>query len=175
MRFWTRITGSFAEGFQDSQKPHSSSRRRLPMSLETLETRALLSNIPGVSLQYGNIAIHATQASGNVAVVSIDPANHNVKVSLNGQSQEFNRSQVYNITYTGSKSGHDSFTNNTNLVSLDFGYGGNNHITGGSSFNFVFFWGNTNTFTEPARSISDVFENGGKNDVIEDNGTVFVY
>jgi len=142
--------------------------------LETLEARGLLS-IAGVSLVYGNLAITATHASGNVAQVSIDPATHNVQVSLNGQSEEFGANQVYNVTYKGSSGGGDTFTDNTSLVSLEYGYGGNNHFTGGSSFNFVYFFGNSNSFNGPAGSISDVFQHGGQNDATQGPGTIYVY
>jgi hypothetical protein len=85
------------------------------MELETLETRNLLS-ISGVTLQFGNLAITAPNSSHNTAVVSIDTSNHNdVKVTLNGASEEFSPSLVANITYKGGSGGHDTFTNSTNL------------------------------------------------------------
>jgi len=175
MRFLSRFIGSFPEGSRARHKRHATGRRRSPVGCEMLEARALLSNIPGVSLQFGNLAITATKASGNVAVVSIDPSNHNVKVSFNGQSEEFKASLVDNITYTGGKNGGDTFTDNTNLVSLEYGYGGSNNFTGGTSYNYVYFWGNSNNFDGPAGSVSDVFEHGGKNDTTEDPPGAIIY
>jgi hypothetical protein len=139
------------------------------MELETLETRNLLS-ISGVTLQFGNLAITAPNSSHNTAVVSIDTSNHNnVKVTLNGASEEFSPSLVANITYKGGSAGFDTFTNSTNLVSLAYGYGGNNNFTGGGSYNYVYFYGNNNSFTDDvAGSVSDVFENGGSGDTIHD-------
>jgi hypothetical protein len=139
-----------------------------------LETRALLS-IPGVTLQFGNLAITATKASGNVAQVSIDSVTHNVKVTLNGNSEEFSASKVYNVTYKGGSGGGDTFQDNTSLVSLEYGYGGNNNFTGGTSYNYVYFFGNNNSFTGPAGSVSDVFENGGHGDTMHGSGTIYVY
>jgi len=130
-----------------------------------LEGRALMSNIPGVTFQFGNIAINATQASHNVAQVSINPIDHKVQVSLNGQSEEFSPSQVFNVTYKGGSGGGDTFTNNTNLVELAYVHGTGNHLTGGTSFNYAFFLpdGSTttpstpNTYDVQAGSFSDVW------------------
>ena len=152
-----------------------SSRQRSTLQIEVLEPRQATTGITGVSLNFGNLAIKAPLTSGNVAIISIDPANKYVQVSLNGQSEEFSPSQVANITYTGGSGGGDTFTNNTNLVSLGYGYGGNNKFTGGSSYNFVYFFGNNNTFTGPAGSINDVYEGGGHGDVILGTGTTHVY
>jgi hypothetical protein len=153
-------------------------RRLSPIDVERLETRDLLS-IAGVTLQFGNLAITAPNSSHNTAIVSIDTSNHNnVKVTLNGASEEFSPSLVANITYKGGSGGNDTFTDSTNLVSLAYGYGGNNNFTGGGSYNYVFFYGNNNSFTAVgAGSISDVFENGGTGDTIHnpDGATVQVY
>jgi hypothetical protein len=176
MRILSRILRSSPERRAVSQQRDSIRRHHAAsIGLETLDRRELLSSIAGVTLQFGNIAITAPKASGNTAEVSIDPSNHNVKVSLNGQSEEFSPTLVYNVTYIGGKSGGDTFSNDTNLVCLAYGYGGNNHFTGGASYNFVYFQGNSNTFTGVAGSVSDVFENGGKNDVIHDPGSIYVY
>jgi len=134
-----------------------------------------MSAIPGVSLTYGNLSIKAPNPSGNVAAVSIAHDN-NLLVTLNGQSEEFSVTGIYNITYTGGSQGGDQFTNNTNLVSLEYGYGGNNTFTGGTNFNYVYFQGNNNTFSAQVGAISDVFEDYGTGDIINKNGaTVQVY
>jgi len=171
--------GSVPEGSRARQERRPTGRRRSRIELERLETRNLLS-IAGVTLQYGNLAIQAPNTAsnvpGNVAVVSIDSSNHNnVKVSLNGASEEFSPSQVYNITYVGRQAGGDTFTDNTNLVSLDYGYGGNNNFTGGGSYNYVYFYGNNNTFTGVTGSYSVVFEDGGTGDTINDPGGLRVH
>lgn len=139
--------------------------RRAPIGLEALEGRALLS-IPGVSLQFANLSITATKASGNVAQVSIDPLNHNVKVSLNGQTEEFSAKLVANVTYKGGSGGDDTFVNDTSLVELAYGYGGNNNFTGGTSYNYVFFYGNNNSYNAQDGDFTDVFEDGGTGDAI---------
>lgn len=169
MRFFHRVAGSGSEGSRDRHQRRSNGGRRSGIGCETLEGRALLSNIPGVSLMYGNLSITAPKSSGNVAEVSIDPSTHNVKVSLNGQSEEFSASQVYNITYVGGSGGGDTFTNDTNLVELAYGYGGHNDFTGGTSYNFVYLYGNDNTYDAQAGSLfSDVFEDGGTGDTVSD-------
>lgn len=172
MRFLGRIIGAVSEGSRARhRRPTGGHRTRI--GCETLEGRALLTavstSIPGVSLTYGNLSITAPKSSGNVAEVSIDPSTHNVKVSLNGQSEEFSASQVYNITYVGGSGGGDTFTNDTNLVELAYGYGGHNDFTGGTSYNFVYLYGNDNTYDAQAGSLfSDVFEDGGTGDTVSD-------
>jgi hypothetical protein len=127
-----------------------------------MEGRSLLS-IAGVTLQFGNIAIVAPKASGNVAEVQIDSKTHNVEVSLNGQSEEFAASSVVNITYKGGANGGDTFVNHTDLTALYYGFGGGNTFTGGGAYNFVFFTGNNNTYNANGL-YSDVFEGGGSGD-----------
>src|ERR1700730_19094595 len=69
MRFLSRSTGLFQSTSGAREEYRSAGRRRLPMTLETLETRNLMS-VPGVSLSYGNLLIQApTGSSGNVAKV----------------------------------------------------------------------------------------------------------
>ena len=91
MRFLNRIIGS---GVKNPCNPCARQRRRsaLPrgsrIEIESLESRNLLS-IGGVTLSYGELSIVAPLLSGNKAAVSIDPTNQDVKVSLNGQSEEF--------------------------------------------------------------------------------------
>jgi hypothetical protein len=146
-------------------------RRRSPMALETLETRSLMS-IPGVSLAFGNLAITAPLGShGNEAIVSIDPSNHDVMVSFNGQSEEFSSSRVSSVTYVGGTGGGDTFTNNTSLTSVDFGFGQQNSFTGGTGYNYVLFFGGNNTYNEQAGSINDVFEIGGTDTINNINNT----
>jgi len=159
---------------RQDRRPHARQRSRI--ELESLEGRDLMSNIPGVSLHWGNLAITATHTSGNVAVVQIDPSTQKVEVTLNGNTEEFAAGLVANITYKGGSGGSDSFTDDTSLVSLDYGYGGNNTFTGGSSYNYVYFHGSGNTYNaQYAGSISDVFENGGTGDTIRGPGTVYTY
>jgi hypothetical protein len=147
--------------FGARQVHRSASRRRSPMAWETLETRSLMS-VPGVSVAFGNLTITAPMGShGNVAAVSIDPSNQDVMVSFNGQSEEFTPSKVFSVTYVGGTGGGDTFTNNTSLVSLDFGFGQNNNFTGGTGSNYVFFFGSNNTYNEQPGSFNDVFEIGG--------------
>jgi hypothetical protein len=154
---------SRASGARQARRP--TGRRRSPIALEMLETRNLLS-IAGVTLTYGNLAIHApTGNHGNVATISIDPSKHNVKATFNGQSAEFSASQVTTITYVGGTGGGDTFTNNTSMNSLEYGFGQHNTYTGGRGFNYVYFHSGGNTYNALAGSMNDVFEVGGRDTI----------
>jgi len=160
MRLFHRITGSLSEG-SPARDRRSAGPRRARIECEVLEGRALMS-LPGVVVQFGNIAITSTLASGNHAQVSI-AADHNVLVTVNGQSEEIT-GRVFNVTYKGSAGGGDTFVNSTNLVEAAYGHGGSNNFTGGSNYNFVYLWGNGNTYN--ANGFSDVMEHGGQHDAI---------
>jgi hypothetical protein len=164
VRFLRRVIGSLSRDLRARLGTTSTGRRRSRIELEALESRNLLS-IAGVTLMFGNLAITATKSSGNAAQVSIDSSTHNVAVSFNGQSEEFTAAQVSSITYKGGASGGDTFVNNTSLTSLAWGYGGGNHFTGGTGFNYTYFFGNHNTFTAQG-GISDVWEDYGVGDII---------
>src|SRR5262249_50275889 len=146
MRFLRRAIRSAISGFPHHRPRRSAGLRRLPIEFESMEERKLLS-IPGVTLRYGNLAITGTLSTGNVAKVWVDPANHYVAVSLNGQWEEFKPSLVTSVTYKSGSKGGDTFVNNTNLTNQNYGYGGHNHFTGGTGFNYVYLFGNYNAFT----------------------------
>jgi hypothetical protein len=164
MQFLRRIVDSNSSEPQAPLARAASRSRRPRIELEALEGRDLLS-IAGITLQYGNLAITAPKSSGNVAQVWIDPSTHNLAVSLNGQSEQFAASTVSNITYKGGASGGDTFVNSTSLTTLAWGYGGKNQFSGGTGYNYVYFFGNNNTFTAQG-GVSDVWENKGTGDVI---------
>jgi hypothetical protein len=188
MRLLSRSRDLVRGASRACQERRSTGRRGLRTELETLEVRALLSGITGVSVSpYGALMIEPPSASGhNTAEVSIDPSNKFVKVTLNGQTEEFNPSVtlIYNVTYDGGTLGYDTFADNTSLVSREVGYGTGNNFTGGTSLNYVYFdpengvaGGNTYT-AEGASSCSDVFEiGGGKPDTIinPDHATIQLY
>ncbi len=171
MRILSRFLGVGPVGSRARRRRLSADRHRSPMGLEPLEGRELMS-LAGVSVTYGNLLIKAPLASHNTAQVSIDSSNQYVKVTLNGSSEEFNPSSVpvYNITYVGASGGGDTFTDSTSLPSLDSGYGGNNTFTGGSGYNYVYFWGNDNTYNGQSSIMSDVWENYGSGDTINSKG-----
>jgi hypothetical protein len=178
MRFLSRSSGLVQSTFRAQEAHRFARRRRSPLALETLETRSLMS-IAGVSLSYSNLLIQAPSgSSGNAAKVWIDPATSNVNVSFNGQSESFSASQVSNITYMGGSGGGDTFENDTNLVSLDYGFGAGNNFIGGTSYNFVYFYGAGNTYSAPDGSTSDVSEIYGSDTVNSSSAasvTTFVY
>ena len=179
MRFFMKPIIGLLSGASDlRQARRPTGRRRSPMVLEKLETRNLLS-IPGVTLSYGNLAFKApTGSHGNVAMVSIDPSNHDVKATFNGQSEEFSASQVTSVTYEGGTGGGDTFTDDTSLTSLEYGFGENNNFTGGSGYNYVYFYSSGDTYNAEAGSLNDVFEVGGTDKIDNPDGaevTAYVY
>ena len=95
---------------------------------------------------------------------------HNVKVSLNGQSEEFAASKVLNITYKGGAGGGDTFVNDTAMTGVYWGFGGGNTFTGGRALNFMFFTGNGNTFNANGL-YSDVFTQGSGDRIINPSGS----
>jgi hypothetical protein len=125
-------------------------RRRQPLlTMEFLEDRDLkTTGIAGVSLSNGLLSITGTQLSGNTAIVSIDPTNQMVRVNLNGDSEEFAPSQISAVFYNGGQGGGDTFVNSTNLLAIEYGWGGNNTFTGGTGDDYMFMFGDNNTVTD---------------------------
>ena len=173
MRFLSRMMSLVSEGSHARPTRSAAGRRPLRMELEPLEGRALLSALAGVSVQYGNLAIQAPQASGNVAVITA-PAPNTVQLSLNGQCETFNTTQISitSITYLGGSGGGDTMVNDTDLPTVEYGFGSGNNFMGGTGFNYAFFFGGANTFDAQAGSVSDVFELSGGNTVSNPDGAV---
>ena len=75
--------------------------------------------------------------------------------------------QVTSITYKSGANGGDTFENDTSRTNLDYGYGGRNHFTGGTGYNYIYLFGNNNAFNVQggtnvawkAFGIGDVFQN----------------
>jgi len=174
MQFFSRIFGSDAKVSRVRPGDRSPRRRRAQFSLETLEDRDLKSDIPGVSIQAGVLAITATQASQNTAVVSINPSNNMVNVSLNGNSEEINPADIWTISYNGSQWGGDNFTNSTSFTNSVDVYGGNNQVTGGSSFNSIALHGDGNSYSSGDGSWSFVYAYDGPNDWIDESHPVWI-
>jgi hypothetical protein len=100
-----------------------------------------------------SLAITATKAGGNVATIAPDAANPGyIKVSLNGQSEDFLANKVVTINYTGGMSGGDTFINNTNISDGVVAHGGHNTITGSEAISQTWLFGNDNTYNAPAGS-----------------------
>jgi hypothetical protein len=149
-------------------------RRRQPqLNLEALEARDLKTvGVPGVSLANGMLSITGTQFSGNTAAVSIDPTNQMVKVTLNGASQEFAPSLVAAVFYNGGYGGGDTFANSTNIMAIEYGWGGHNNFTGGSGDDYMFLWGDDNTVTDTG-GVAVAYTHGGRGDNIANGFLVF--
>lgn len=168
MRFFSRISG-LVSAVAAARKPRRPARQsRRPVAVESLEGRALLTGLAGVSVSYGTLQILAPKMSGNTAAVSIDPSNHFVKVSLNGQSEEFNPATtcITSVVYLGGRGGGDTFSDNTSLVSREFGFGSGNKFTGGTGMNYIYFMGGGNTYTTQGTACNVVFEFGGSDTIV---------
>jgi len=138
--------------------------RRLQARVEGLESRNLMSVGGGISLTAGTITIAANLPKGNTAQVSIDPANHDVKVTLNGNSEEFAPSLVTTVYYSGAAGGGDTFVNSTSITGIEYGWGGNNTFTGGSGQDYMFLWGNGNTAHDDG-GFAVAFTHGGQDNI----------
>jgi hypothetical protein len=174
MQFLNRLMGVDSMVSRSRREDRAPRRRAAQFSLETLEDRDLKSDIPGVTMQYGVIGITATQGSNNAASVAIDPSNQMVKVTLNGNSVEYNQSDVYTVNFAGSQGGSDTFTNDTSLTEMAWGYGGSNQFQGGSSWNLVYLYGDSNTY-DARGGASYVFAYNGPNDKIPAYNNVQVF
>jgi hypothetical protein len=175
IQFLSRILGSDSKVSRFQGRTRSPGRYRAAICVESLEGRKLLSgDIPGVSAPYGILTIQATQTSHNTAVVALDPANGMLKVSLNGQAEEFTASSIWTISYTGGQFGSDSFTNNTSVQDSVTMFGGNDTVLGSSSWNTVNLYGDNNSYD--ARNGSGyVFTFGGPDDKIAPHSGVSVF
>jgi hypothetical protein len=126
-------------------------------------------SIPGVTFQFGNIQIIAPQPGGNAAEVRINPLNGNVRVGVNGLSEEFPADQVFNVTYQGGPGGGDIFVNALSVPGVCYGFGGLNNFVGGMAYNFVYLYGDSNIYS--AAGISNtVFLSGGQNNRVSNPG-----
>jgi hypothetical protein len=149
-------------GLKQVGREHKARPRRLEPCVEGLESKKLLTG--GVSLANGMLSIVAPLASGNNASVSIDKVNGNVQVLLDGTTQEFAASQVSAIYYSGGTSGNDTFVNATSIMSIDYGWGGNNNFTGGTGADYMFLWGNGNCVHDSGGG-AVVFTHGGQDTI----------
>jgi hypothetical protein len=181
MQFFSRVFGSHSTVSRSHQATRPSRPRHARFTLETLEDRDLKSNAPiaGVVDTYGGIMINATQASGNQVSVSMVNNGTQVEVSLNGQTVDYDASSVWTIAYTGSYGGGDTFKNNTAIPDMVYTFGGGNTVVGGSSWNYVLMYGNSNTDTyDAAGSSGYVFTFGATNDQIntsDSSTTIYTY
>ena len=119
-------------------------------------------SIPGVTFQFGNIQIVAQQPNNNAVDVRINPLTGNVKVGVNGLSEEFPVAQVLNVTYQGGSGGGDTFVCAVAVPFVCYAFGGYNYVAGGGAFNFIYLYGNYNVYSA-AGGGNTVFLNGGQN------------
>lgn len=99
----------------------------------------------GVSFVNGTINIAGFLASGNVADVSIDPANQKIKVVFNWFVIEYDPAIVTKIIYNGSPGGHDIYNNHTTIESVATGFGGGNTFSSNSDVSTWSMYGSGNS------------------------------
>jgi hypothetical protein len=145
-------------GSKQVGRHHKARPRRFEPCVDGLESKKLLSG--GVSLSNGMLSIVAPLQSGNNASVSINQANGNVKVTLNGTTQEFAASEVTTIFYNSGSRGGDTFVNSTSVMSIDVGLGGHNTFTGGTGTDVMFLYGDGNVVHDSGR-VAVVNTHGG--------------
>ena len=104
----------------------------------------------GVSFSNRLLSIVAPLNSGNSAAAALDTAHNAVQVTLNGSTQEFAASQVTAIFFESGFGGGDTFVNSTNILGIEYGWGGNNNFTAGSGQDDMFLWRNGNTVNNPS-------------------------
>ena len=72
------------------------------------------------------------------------------------------------VYYAGSFGGHDTFANFTNLISIDYGWGGgNNFLTAGTGPTYAFLFGGGNTFAVSAGDFGVAYTHGGHDNIGE--------
>jgi hypothetical protein len=146
--------------------------RQFQPHVENLESKNLMGGGGGVTLSGGLLSIVAPMQSGNTAAVFRDATNGNVKVILDGTVQEFDSSQVIAIYYAGGMGGHDTFANATDIMSIDYGFGGNNTFVGGSGQDFFFVFGDGNLAVD-AGGGAVAYTHGGHDTIIGEGILVF--
>ena len=88
--------------------------------------------------------------------------NGNVIVNLDGNSQMFAAGTMWTLSYTGGIDGGDKFTNTTGLSQVTVTYGSSNQVTGGTSWNLAYLWGDNNSFNSSGGAC-EVFTYGSNN------------
>jgi hypothetical protein len=115
-------------------------RRPAALRLETLEGRDLKT----VAASYGLLSIQPDQASGSTAVV--ERHENTLRVTLDGQTFDFDASEIHTISYVSGYGGWNTFKNNTDLYSSITAMGDNNTIQGGSGFNIAYLVGDNSSY-----------------------------
>jgi hypothetical protein len=163
--FFTRNLSVAAPKASRSRAEGRSPRRRAAaFNLETLETRDLKS----VTLNYGTLGIQGDLSSHNRTTISLKDGT--LEVRHNDLTYTFSASEVQGINYVGAWGGNDWFVNDTNIGSTVTAMGGNNHIEGGDSYNFVYLVGEGN-FYDSGGGASYVFQYGGGNRIVDYSNT----
>jgi hypothetical protein len=112
------------------------------------------------------IEIIAPLPKGNSAVIQPDPAGGAFDVTVNGQEVTVPSAGIQAVYYAGSFGGQDTFANQTNLMAIDYGWGGgNNFLTDGTGPTYAFLYGDGNTFEVSAGDFGVAYTHGGQDNI----------
>src|SRR3954467_13566791 len=103
MQFLNRLIGPASKPSRPRPEERSPRRRRAQFSLEALEGRELKS----ATNYYGQLFIQSTQDSSETSIHKTDSGQ--VQVVSDGQTYDFDASQVTSITFVGSYGGGNTF------------------------------------------------------------------
>ena len=113
--FFTRnLSAAAPKASRTRAEGRSPRRRAAAFRLETLEDRDLKIRHPP---RYGTIAIQADRppATRRTSIATTKT----LRVTLNGQTADFDASEIHSISYVSGYGGWTTFVNNTDLYSLD--------------------------------------------------------
>jgi hypothetical protein len=112
------------------------------------------------------IEIIAPLPSGNSAEIHPDSAGGAFDITVNGQAFVEQNTGILAVYYAGSFGGQDTFVNSTNLMAIDYGWGGgNNFRTEGTGPTYAFLFGGGNTFTVSAGDFGVAYTHGGDDNI----------
>lgn len=147
-----------------SAAPESAPAASEPMTVGADGPVVTPTTAEGVTFYGGFIQIVAPRpGGGNVAVV--EQAGDTVKVTVNGQTATFRAGDVWQIMFTSSPAGNDTFTNNTAFNASIKCTGGHNKVFGGQGFNAVSLEGDFDVY-DARGGFSYVWAADGPHDII---------
>jgi hypothetical protein len=112
------------------------------------------------------IQIMAPLDSRNVVVIRHDLTAPDFDVTVNGSMTTVPDAGIRAVYYDGGQGGDDIFANSTNLIGIEYGFGGGNTFIGGTNADYAFLWGNSNTFSVTAGEFAVIYTHGGQHNHI---------
>ena len=133
-----------------------------------LEFRSLMAGPGPVVVNGALIEIIAPLPSGNRAEIHPDSAGGAFDITVNGHAFVVQNTGIQAVYYAGSFGGQDTFVNSTNLLAIDYGWGGgNNFVTEGTGPTYAFLFGDGNTFAVSAGDFGVAYTHGGHDNIGE--------